>query len=369
MNAVASRSLHVARGRQRHANFPLRLGTSVVGSSRTMCQFVLPDEGIAPRHFALGVDRSGRVTCTALDAAVRVGRRELPRGASMAMPDFLPLVCGEATLIVGPEGSDWSFSTVAAELAPGLAQRVFAGLQKLRAAQPTAFIALWLAASLLLAGSVWAAASWLSMPLSMDDPARVQRWLLSVSPPGSELELIGDETRGALVVAGYVATDQDLEVLAGALARRPERWHAEVYSQQSLRASLARAAQRAGVPCEVVWRGAGRVACRGRIADAAGAQRLREAASQLAGLRELALDAAELVPVVAAVSAEAPRRMPRRYAVLMSDRRGSQLVGPAGERWSEGDAFNGMTILRIAFDHVVFAHESGELVLPLAQLQ
>lgn len=313
------RSLHIARGAQRGADLPLDAGrTCVIGADANACDIVLRDEGVAPRHCALALDARSHVICTALDAAVRVGQRELPPGASMAMPDFLPLRCGRATLLVGPEGSDWSYSLVAAGSAPSLSERAGDGLQRVRAARPTVFAALVCVSTLLVAGSVWGAVSWLTSP-SGGAPANLsqtQRWLLSVAPRGSTLQLILDETQQRLVVAGMVETELEREELARAVLQQGD-----------------------GLTSEVVSR-----------------ERTRGAASA----QPPAADVRERVPPVTPT---------RRFAVLMSSLRGNQIVGPAGERWREGDAFEGMTIRSIRFDHVVFERERSPVVLYLPQLR
>jgi hypothetical protein len=319
---VIQRTLHVARGAQRGTELPLAAGrTCVIGSRAASCGVVLHDEGVAARHCALTLDARSHVTCTALDDAVWVGQRQLPPGASMAMPDFLPLRCGQATLLVGPEGTDWSYSLVAARSAPGLRQRADDGLQQVRAARPIVFAALLCASTLLVAGSVWGAVSWLTAPSRMvpaGNLSQAQCWLQAAAPRGSELQVIVDDTRQQLVIAGRVATEAERAALAAAAARQGGGWAVEVVSAQ---------------------------ATRGAPAAAVAAEHAAEAASPRAA------------------------QAPRRFAVVMSSLRGSQIVGPGGERWREGDAFDGMTIRSIRFDHVVFERESRPLVLYLPHLR
>ena len=370
MSAVTRRTLHVARGQRRGADTPLVPGSQcVIGSSALHCDAVLGDRGVARTHCALAVDARARVTITALDASVWVGQRELPPGASIAMPDFLPLRCGEATLLVGPEGSDWSFSMVAAERAPGLSQHASAAVRRVRAASPLAFAALLLGSALTVAGSVWGAVSWLTAPHDMGqaDFARAQRWLLTVSPPGSELQLIVDDASQRLVVAGYVSTEQQRSALESAIARQAGTLRPEVVSVEDMLASLGRVARKHGLACEAAYRGAGRVACGNEIKDPRAAEELRAAvAMRVTGLRELSLQVAAPPADVAKARSGTGART---FAVLMSNRRGNQLVGPAGERWHEGDIFDGMTIRRILFDQVVFERDRDEVVRYLAELR
>jgi hypothetical protein len=322
---VIRRSLHIARGAQRGADLPLEAGrTIVVGADAKTCDIVLRDAGVAQRHCVLAIDARSHIVCTALDAAVRIGQRELPPGASMAMPDFLPLRCGQATLLVGPEGSDWSYSMVAANSAPSLSERAGEGLQRVRSARPAVFAALLCASTLLVGGSVWGAVSWLTAPSRQAGPdlSQAQRWLLSVAPRGSELQIVVDETRQRLVVLGQVETEHEREQLTRAVLRQGHGLASEVVSREQLRTAAPR-------------------------------------------------DHAAMVREVApAADATAPRSTSaRRFAVLMSDRRGSQIVGPGGERWREGDEFEGMTVRSIRFDHVVFERERRPVVLYLPQLR
>jgi hypothetical protein len=318
-DAVTRRSLHIARGAQRGADLPLAADrTCVIGADASRSDIVLRDEGVAPRHCALALDARSHVICTALDAPVRIGQRELPPGASMAMPDFLPLRCGQATLLVGPEGSDWSYSLFAASSAPGLGERAGDGLQLVRAARPTVFAALVCASTLLVAGSVWGAVSWLTSPsgLAPASLSQTQRWLLSVAPRGSALQLVFDETQQRLVVSGSVETEHEREQLERAVWR-----------------------QGGGLTSEVV--------SRARARD----------------------DTAALAPAAGTADVAPPALPTRRFAVLMSNLRGRQIIGPGGERWREGDEFEGMTIRSIRFDHVVFERERSPVVLYLPQLR
>jgi hypothetical protein len=377
MTTVASRILHVARGLRRGSDLSLVAGgTCVIGASPTLCAVVLQDKDVAARHCALTLDARGHVICTALDAAVQVGRRELPPGASMVMPDFLPLRCGQATLLVGPEGSDWSFSMIAAESAPGLRQRVADQMQRVRASNPSAFAALLLGSLAVAAGSVWGAVSYLAAPQRMpaDNMARAQRWLQSIAPAGSELQLITDDKSPGWVVAGYVPTTQQRDALATAIERQRDAPRTEVVAVDELLASLTRLAKRQGVACIAVYYGTGRAGCSDQIRDAAAADKLRDASTRVAGLRELSLQVAapKSAPRATqkAVVAKASQRAAggRQYSVLMSNKRGNRLIGPAGEGYSEGDTFDGMTIRKIMFDQVVFQRDQREVVLQLAQL-
>jgi Inner membrane component of T3SS, cytoplasmic domain len=368
MIAITGRTLHFAQGLQRGVDVPLIAGsTCIIGSSPLLCTVVLRDEHVARRHCTLSLDARGHVTCTALDAPVWVGQRELPPGASMVMPDFLPLRCGRATLLVGPDGSDWSFSMIAAESAPGLRHRTEATLRRVRASNPPAFAALLIGSLAVAAGSVWGAVSYLAAPLRLplDNMVRAQRWLQSVAPSGSELQLIADDNSGRWVIAGYVPTARQREALEAAMMRSADAPRSEVVAVEQMLAAVEKRAQREGLACAAAYRGAGRAECSQAIENAAAADRLRAASSRVDGLRELSLRVAAPQTV-----AKAPKRADggRKFSVLMSNKRGNRLIGPAGEGYREGDTFDGMTIRKIMFDQVVFQRDKDEVVLYLAQL-
>jgi hypothetical protein len=382
MSATVARTLHFAQGLQRGFELPLSAGDAcVIGSSPELCTVALLDEGVAGRHCALTLDLHGRVTCTAFDAAVHIGEHELPPGESMLLPDFAPLRCGQATLIVGPTGSDWSRSEEAASRAPGVWQRAGASLRRVRASHPIALLTVLIGSTGLLAGSVWGAINYLGAPpsLTVDNLDRAQQWLKTVAPAGSELQLIADESRQRLVVSGYVPTNYQRELMVATLAERPDAPRSEVFSVEQMLASVVRIAQLEGVACVVAYRGAGRANCTNEIADAAAADKLRAASGQVAGLRELSLQVAAAAPVAdgAGPVAALPSAMGcgrkgvsigRKFSVFMS-KKSNVLIGPAGEKYREGDVFEGLTIRKIMLDQVVFECDDSEYVFYVAQMK
>jgi hypothetical protein len=379
---TTARTLHFAQGLQRGVDLPLAAGDAcVIGSSPEHCSVVLLDDGVAARHCALTLDMHGRVSCTAFDAAVRIGERELAPRASMPLPDFAPLRCGEATLQVGPTGSDWSQSAAAAAHEPGLWQRAGASLRRARASHPIALVAVLLGSTGLLAGSVWGTVSYLGAPprLSVDNMARAQQWLKSVAPAGSELQLIADENRQRLIVSGYVPSNYQRELVVAAIAEQPDAPRNEVYSVEQMMASVVRLAQLEGVACVVAYRGAGRVNCTNEIADVAAADRLRGASAQIAGLRELALQVAPAAIADAGQAAAPPLpsakgcgrkgvAVGRKFSILMS-KKGNVLIGPANEPYKVGDVFEGMVIREIMLDKVIFGCDDSEYVFYVAQMK
>jgi hypothetical protein len=378
----ASRTLHFAQGLQRGVDVPLETGSvCVIGASAEVCTLVLFDDGVAARHCALTLDGNGRITCTAFDAPLRIGERELKPGESMALPDLVPLQCGEATLLVGPEGADWSRPVAAASAeGAGLWARWTGALRNARATHPAMTLAVLIGGGGLLAGSVWGTVSYITAPLrlSVDNVARAQQWLRSVAPAGSELQLIADESRQRLVVSGYVPTNYQRELLVATIAEQADAPRSEVYSVEQMMASVVRMAQLESLACVAAYGGAGRVSCTNDISNAQAADRLRSASAQVAGLRELSLQVSvppatasnAVVPVAPNARGGGPKgvSVARKFSILIS-KRGKNIIGPAGERYSEGDVFDGLTIRSIALDHVVFERDQEEYVFYVAQMR
>lgn len=383
MNSANARTLHFAQGLQRGVDVPLEAGSvCVVGSSPEACTLVLFDDGVAARHCALTLDGDGRINCTAFDAPVRVGERELKAGESMTLPDLVPLRCGDAMLLVGPEGSDW-LRPVAAGSAErsGLWARGANALRNARATHPAMTLAVLLGCGGLLAGSVWGTVSYINAPLrlSVDNVARAQQWLKSVAPAGSELQLIADESRQRLVVSGYVPTNYQRELLVATIAEQADAPRSEVYSVEQMMASVVRMAQLEGLACVAAYGGAGRVSCTNDIANAQAADRLRAASAQVSGLRELSLQvnapqpvtaSNEVIPVAPNARGGGPKGVSigRKFSIFIS-KRGKYIVGPAGEKFKEGDVFEGLTIRSIELDRVVFERDAEEYVFYVAQMR
>jgi hypothetical protein len=382
--STVARALHFAQGLQRGVSMSLEPGSvCVIGASAESSTVVLLDDGVASRHCALMLDGTGRVTCTAFESAVRVGDRELKPGESMALPDLMPLHCGEAMLLVGPEDADWSRPLSAAPAdGAGAWTRWIGALRNARATHPATTLAVASATAVLLVGSVWGAVRYVTAPLrlSVDNVAEAQQWLKTVAPAGSELQLISDETRQRLVVSGYVPTNYQRELLVATVAEQAEAPRSEVYSVEQLLASVVRMAQLEGLACVAAYGGAGRVSCTNDIDKPQAADRLRAASAQVAGLRELSLQVSA-PPTVAPNSAMVPAAgtspvsqgakgvaVGRKFSIFMS-KRGKHLIGPAGERYSEGDVFEGLTIRSIALDHVVFERDQQQYVFYVAQMR
>jgi type II secretory pathway component PulC len=141
---------------------------------------------------------------------------------------------------------------------------------------------------------------------------------------------------------------------------------------------VVRMAQLEGVACVAAYGGAGRVSCTNDISNPAAADRLRSAAAQVAGLRELFLQvsAATPAPPDAAVPVANNARgggpkgvaIGRKFSILIS-KRGKHVIGPAGEKYGEGDVFDGLAIRSIALDHVVFERDGAEYVFYVAQMR
>jgi hypothetical protein len=383
MSSTTTRTLHFAQGLQRGVDMPLQAGSvCVIGSSAEACTLVLFDDGVAARHCALTLDTSGRVTCTAFDAPVRIGERELKPGESMLWPDLVPLRCGEATLLVGAEGADWSRPAAVSSQGAGPWLRWSGALRNARATHPAATLAVLIGSCGLLVGSVWGTVSYITAPLrlTLDNVARAQQWLKSVAPAGSELQLIADESRQRLVVSGYVPTNYQRELLVATVAEQADAPRSEVFSVEQMMASVVRIAQLEGLTCVAAYAGAGRANCTNEIADAAAADRFRAASAQVPGLRALTLQVASPGPVAGAEGQAPPPALSaktcgrkgiaigRKFSILMS-KRGNVMIGPAGEPYKEGDVFEGMKIRQIMLDKVIFECDDSEYVFYVAQMR
>jgi hypothetical protein len=190
----------------------------------------------------------------------------------------------------------------------------------------------------------------------------------------------GHQVGQRLVVSGYVPTNYQRELLVATVAEQAEAPRSEVYSVEQLLASVVRMAQLEGLACVAAYGGAGRVSCTNDIDKPQAADRLRAASAQVAGLRELSLQVSA-PPTVAPNSAMVPAAgtspvsqgakgvaVGRKFSIFMS-KRGKHLIGPAGERYSEGDVFEGLTIRSIALDHVVFERDQQQYVFYVAQMR
>jgi Inner membrane component of T3SS, cytoplasmic domain len=381
---VTPKSLRIVRGLQQGVEVVLAPGSAcVVGSQPQGCGVVLLDENVAARHFVLMSDGLGQVICTARDAPVRIDTRDLQPGESLVLADNQAVACGEAVLQIGPVGAGVPSLLTAAAAKPAAQrarERAAAALHRARVMHPVMLVLVLATAASLVVSAAYATVSMLASPrrLSIDDLGGAQQWLKGIAPAGSELQMVADEARQRLVVTGYVPTNYQRELVAASMSETGNPPHNEVVSVEQMMASLARMAQLEGVPCVATYRGTGRVGCTNEIVGADEAARLRTAAQQVKGLRDLQLQVAAPAgpaPAAAASSvplvAEAPKppvSLSKKFSVFMT-KKGSYLVGPAGERYAEGDMFQGLMVKKIELDRVLFEHEQREYAMYVTQMK
>jgi hypothetical protein len=97
---------------------------------------------------------------------------------------------------------------------------------------------------------------------------------------------------------------------------------------------------------------------------------LRSLARDVPGLRVLDIDVNSPPTAVASAPppAGAPPRLTQKFSVLMF-RNQRLLIGPYGERYREGEEFDGFKIDRIEIDKVTFARDGRQFDFYVAALR
>src|SRR4051812_8503208 len=98
--------------------------------------------------------------------------------------------------------------------------------------------------------------------------------------------------------------------------------------------------------------------------------RLRTISRDVPGLRSLQVTVSPLPIAAAATPAPAatgPMRLTQKFAVFMF-RNQRYLIGPYGERYLEGQQFEGFKISRIGVDQVLFERDGREFQFYVAAL-
>lgn len=65
----------------------------------------------------------------------------------------------------------------------------------------------------------------------------------------------------------------------------------------------------------------------------------------------------------------APLRMSKRFSSILILKKNKWLIGAYGEKFAEGDEFNGIRIVKIELDQVEFQKGDRHYIFPLAALQ
>lgn len=364
-----SKILRVLSGLHRGAEVPLAAEERYVIGSDAQSAVILCDRGVAAQHCVISADAYGW-TCRALDAPLSVGDRELGKGEATDVDEFELIRCGDAAFSVGPAVGDWSAAELALRAPPRMTPvRALRSLQQLN---PIILFATVLIGITFVIGLAYAALSESDVELT---PARVEAartWLRSVAPEGSELTIGADHaSRDDLLLSGYVPHARQLHTLINASRSSRFNPRMDVYAVDEMMASMARLAHLSGVSCEPLYRTGGHLACSAVVDSEAAAARLRNAARDVPGLRSL--DVRVVVPApVAVAAAEAPVaesvRLTRKFSVLMI-RNKRYLVGPYGEKYTEGEEFDGFKISRIGIDEVMFERDGREFQFYVAALR
>lgn len=366
-----NKQLRILKGLHHGASIEIGPQERHLIGSDAQCSVVMSDPGLAPRHCVIGSDDYG-MTCRALDGAVSIDGDTLAPGETRSLEDFAIIQCGGATLSVGPVAGDWSPATralQAQEKGPRSAMRF---LQRLNPYALFAVVMLSIGAFITVAYASLAASD---DELVTNRVEAARRWLKSTAPSGSELTVGVDDPGGSpLLLSGYVLSAGQVKALVKAGKSFDDDMRVQVHAVEDLLAGAIRIAQLARLDCDPTYRGAGRVSCRKPVPNDTAAVRLRSLARDVPGLRVLDVDIDAPVALASAarqVEAEPPGeppRLTRKFSVFMF-RNQRMLIGPYGERYREGEQFEGLTIDRIELDKVIFARDGRQFEFHVAALR
>jgi type III secretion system YscD/HrpQ family protein len=356
-----SKQVRILSGLHRGAEVTLADQPCVVGSDAE-CSIVLFDPQVAPRHCVLQADQFG-MTCRAIDAPVTIDDRELAPGSIAKLDHYALIRCGQAALSIGPPQGDWTLAERAL-IAPK--SRPLHAVRSLRQLNPYALFATVLFGITCIIGLAYAALS--DRPYELT-PSRVEAsraWLKRIAPPGSELTIGADLAPShELLLTGYVRDDDQMRALLSATRESSYAPRVEVYAIDEMTMSMNRLLQLTQLPCDLKYQGAGQFACGEAVASDSVAMRLRTVARDVPGLRSLQVTVVPPPVVVAdappapVVAPSAPVRLTQKFSVLMF-RNQRYLVGQYGERYREGEQFDGFTINRIGIDKIMFERDGHE---------
>lgn len=378
------KNIRVLHGRHAGAQVEIDSGSSFSVGSDPACDIVLSDAGVAPKHLLLSMDEYGS-TCRALAAEVVIVDCPLSPGRASSVDDFQTIHCGSAVLGVSdidadPAGWDnWRAARQrsSAEMSAPL------GLNTLRRVNPYALFVSVIVGIAGVIGLAYAALSHRDNALTPETSTARQEWLRGVAPARSELQLVR-ESSGQMLVTGYVASNAQRDALLDAVAHSSFNPRVEVYAADQMATSLLRLAQLQGLPCVAQYVGAGRMACSNELPNEAAATKLKLIGKEVPGLVSLEArvmpqsdkrgaphESASIgsAPQVAQAPApvaptaqgdkQGPAKINTKFSVFMF-RNGRFLVDTAGQRYTEGEEFDGYTIGRIGVDEVTFKRDGRE---------
>jgi hypothetical protein len=378
------KSVHILLGLHSGAQVEIDDGSALTVGSDPSCDIVLGDAGVAPKHMLLSVDQYG-ASCRALAAPINLADRTLLPGQLSAVDDFRPIRCGDAVLGVSDTdapAAGWDQWHAAQRLVPPADATAALNLNGLRRVNP---YALFVSVVLGIAGVIGLAYATLSRTDEAVRPGRMaaaQEWLRGVAPPRSELQ-IGRENSGQMVVSGYVTRSAQRDALLEAVSRSAYNPRVEVYAADQMQSSLLRLAQLQGLSCIPQYMDGGRVACTNPLPSEVVATKLKLLAKEIPGVTALdtrlssqTIQSAATTPSLAQASGQLVQtgttfsdaaqigpptsaKITTKFSVFMF-RNGRYLVDTSGQRYTEGQEFDGFTIGHIGVDEVTFKRDGRE---------
>jgi hypothetical protein len=147
----------------------------------------------------------------------------------------------------------------------------------------------------------------------------------------------------------------------------------EVYAIDEMTSSMERLLRLADLACELRYQGSGQFLCAEAVPSDSVAMRLRTVARDVPGLRALHVSVVP-PPMVAAAPPPAPVvesgpvRLTQKFSVFMW-RNQKYLIGQFGERYREGEDFDGFKIARIDVAKIKFEREGKEFEFYVAALR
>lgn len=365
-----SKQVRILSGLHRGAEVTVASDEHCVIGSDPECSIVLFDPQVAPRHCVLQADEFG-LSCRALDASVTIDDRQIAAGEVAKLEDFSLIRCGQAALSIGPPNGDWSLAE--RELTTPRAKPMHA-VRSLRQLNPYALFATVLAGITCVIGLAYAALSDRTHELTPTRVEAARAWLKKIAPEGSELTIGADAAPShQLLLTGYVRDDAQMRALLSATRGSDFAPRVEVYAVDEMTGSMERLLRLAELPCDLNYQGSGQYLCSEAVPSETVAMRLRTIARDVPGLRALQVSvvpppAVAAAPSPASVVAGGPVRLTQKFSVLMW-RNQRYLIGQFGERYREGEQFDGFKIARIDVDKIKFERDGKEFEFYVAALR
>jgi hypothetical protein len=363
-----NKQLRILKGLHHDAAVALAQQERHLIGSDALCSVMLCDPGVMPRHCVIATDDYG-MTCRSIDGAVTIDGRQIKPGETSSIDDFALIECGTAVLSIGPTDGDWSPASRALQAQTAKRRSTMRSLQRLNPYALFAVVVIGIAAVI---GVAYAALSGGGADLAADRVAAARSWLADIAPPGSELAVGVDGAPGReLVLSGYVRSARQVRALANASKSFRGGMRLDLYVIEDMLTAMSRTAQRVGVECEPLYKSFGHLACSKAAASESVAAKLRSAARDVPGLRSLDVLVDAPPPAVVASApppSDGPPRLTQKFSVLMF-RNERFLIGPYGERYREGDQFDGFKVERIEVDKITFAHDGRQFEFHVAALR